>query len=103
MPSADVVAFRYAKIFNAALREVKAVKRRYLSQYLSYKFGALPPRYLRDLRAYAVLVSATLEQCAEDLIWAHLYQMGSIVTMHAPKAALATKAAHLMRNLEKPH
>jgi|SRR5580700_218927 hypothetical protein len=96
-PTVDVVAFRYSKIFNAALREVKAIKKRYLSQYLRYKFGGLPPRYLKDLRAYAVLVSATLEQCAEDLVWAHLYQMANVVTTQASGASLAIKAADQMR------
>lgn len=107
-PSADVVAFRYAGIFNSALREVKAIRRRYLAQYLRYPFGALPTRYLKDLRAFAVLASATLEQCAEDLIWAHLYHMASDVNSRAAGAALSLKAANLLQgygeaSLDKSH
>jgi hypothetical protein len=72
----DVTSFRYAIIFNSALREVRAIKGRYLQRYRGATFfGPYPAYYSRDLRAFAVMASATIEQCVEDLTWAHLYQL----------------------------
>lgn len=76
---------------------MKAIRKRYLAQYLRYPFGSLPPRYLTDLRAFAVLASAALEQCAEDLAWAHLHQMKSEVGSRANGATLPLRAAELLQ------
>jgi hypothetical protein len=78
VPSKDVEAFRYDRIFNAAVYELVRVKHRLLTKYISLarkSLAILPEEYLFDLRSFSVLASGVFEQCTEDLAWAHAYEM----------------------------
>ena len=77
-PGPKVTAFRYDEIFNEAVREAVRAKSKLLTHYIVLArttIKPLPRDYLFDLRAFCVLASAVLEQCAEDLAWANAFEM----------------------------
>jgi hypothetical protein len=102
MPSratpANVVALDYAAIFNAAVKATVRAKFRLLAKYQRLPFGApLPGSYELDLRSYCVVASATIEQCVEDLVWAHLLEMCQQVS----RVAVTSTEPYLLKSSTK--
>ena len=100
LPSLAVTSYGYASIFNLATKEVVKLRFSLLRPYFKLPFGALPKSYELDLRSYCVLVSATLEQCIEDLAWAHYFEMQSEINTANGLGGyrLLTRAASMLQS-----
>ena len=99
-PSPHVTASSYVDIFNDGVRQTVRLKVKLLRKYVGLPFGKLPRDYGTDLRSFCVLVSATIEQCAEDLVWAHYHELSAaILSAVAPPTAALQRAASLLRFL----
>ncbi len=101
-PPSAVISSDFPQIFNDAYDEIQLVKKRFIAKYINYNFGVLPSTYERDLRAFAVIASATIEQCTEDLVWAQLFAIETTIATMAGTSRLAKIGATQMRLNSEP-
>ena len=96
--SSEVSSFQYKSIYSTAYSELCSTKRRFLKKYLKMPFRRMPDNYKRDLAAYSALVSAILEQCAEDLVWAYLFDLSTTVRATTALPLRGARAADCLLN-----